>query len=241
MHHVIGSGPASIPAAVALTNRGLPVTILDAGRTLEPERQRLLRQLSQLPPEQWNADDLETLRGGDQKTRQGSIHVKLTYGSDYPWTPDPNQPLLEAPKESRFHYSMARGGMSNVWGGSILPNRATDIPDWPIRLEDLEPHYRAVLRFMPSTSVADDLAALLPMYTDTGEPLNPSRQAAAFLDDLGKARGSLGRARIHFGRSRLALATNGARTSGLRPLRALSLWVSVRTNLFDGVHPAPID
>ena len=208
MYYVIGSGPASISAAVALTDRGLPVTILDAGRTLEPERQNIIRQLSRLPPEQWSPSDLETLRGGDQKARQGSIHVKLTYGSDYPYS-DPDQPLQEATEESPFHYSMARGGLSNVWGASILPNRAADISDWPIRLEDLEPHYRAVLGFMPSTSVADDLASLLPTYTDGGKPLNPSRQAAAFLDDLGKARDSLQKARIHFGRSRLAVVANG--------------------------------
>ena len=208
MYYVIGSGPASISAAVALTDRGLPVTILDTGRTLEPERQDILRQLSRLPPEQWGASDLETLRGGDQKARQGLIHVKLTYGSDYPYS-DPEQPLQEAAEVSAFHYSMARGGLSNVWGASILPNRAADISDWPIRLEDLEPHYRAVLGFMPSTSVADDLATLLPTYTDRGEPLNPSRQAASFLDDLGKARGSLEKARIHFGRSRLAVIANG--------------------------------
>ena len=208
MYYVIGSGPASISAAVALTDRGLPVTIMDAGRTLEPEKEKILRQLSRLPPEQWNAADLEILRGGDQKTRQGSIHVKLTYGSDYPYS-DPDQPLQEATEESPFHYSMARGGMSNVWGASILPNRAADISDWPIRLEDLEPHYRAVLGFMPSTSVADDLAALLPTYTDRAEALHPSQQAGEFLDDLGKARGSLGRARIYFGRSRLAVTASG--------------------------------
>ena len=35
MHYVIGSGPASISAAVALVNRGLKVTIIDPGKTLE--------------------------------------------------------------------------------------------------------------------------------------------------------------------------------------------------------------
>lgn len=208
MYYVIGSGPASISAAVALTARGLPVTILDAGRTLEPERQEVLQRLSRLRPEQWNASDLEFLRGGDQKTRQGSIHVKLTYGSDYPYS-DPDHPLLEGTEESPFHYSMARGGLSTVWGGSLLPNRAADISDWPIWIEDLEPHYRAVLAFMPSTSVVDDLAALLPTYTDRAEPLRPSRQAGEFLDDLGKARESLTKARIHFGRSRLAVVAGG--------------------------------
>ena len=45
MFYVIGSGPAAISAAVALTERGLPVTILDAGRTLEKDKQEVLDRL----------------------------------------------------------------------------------------------------------------------------------------------------------------------------------------------------
>ena len=88
MFYVIGSGPAAISAAVALTSRGLPVTILDAGRTLEKEKQEILDRLGALPHEKWPAADLDILRGEDQTKRQGSIHVKLTYGSaDYPYAP----------------------------------------------------------------------------------------------------------------------------------------------------------
>ena len=38
MNYVIGSGPAAISAAMALVTRGVEVTILDTGKTLEPER-----------------------------------------------------------------------------------------------------------------------------------------------------------------------------------------------------------
>jgi choline dehydrogenase-like flavoprotein len=208
MFYVIGSGPAAISAAVALTDRGVPVTILDGGRTLEPDKQAILDRLDALPPGQWPAADLDTLRGGDQAKREGSIHVKLTYGSDYPYA-GASGSLMETEEEPPFHYSEARGGLSNVWGASQLPTRAEDIADWPISLADLEPHYRAVFDFMPTTTVADELASLLPTFTERGQELRPSRQADEFLGDLQKNREPLRRAGLHFGRSRVAVTAAG--------------------------------
>src|ERR1700759_1016892 len=102
MFYVIGSGPAAISAAVALTGRGVPVTILDAGRTREKKKQEFLNRLGALPPGQWPQADLDTLRGGDQAKRQGSIHVKLTYGSDYPYAAL-GESLLDTEEEPPFH------------------------------------------------------------------------------------------------------------------------------------------
>ena len=208
MNYVIGSGPAAISAAMALVTRGASVTILDTGKTLEPERQTVLDRLARQPKDQWAAEDLEFLRGGDQKARHGSIHSKQTYGSEYPYE-DVGEPLQAARDHSTFNYSQARGGLSNVWGGSLLPSRAEDIADWPITLADLDPHYRAVLDFTPSTEVADELAELLPIFKSPTQPLEPSRQAAEFLQDLRRHRPSLRRAGIHFGRSRMAVAAQG--------------------------------
>ncbi len=205
MFYVLGSGPAALSAATALVARGRRVTILDAGRTLEPERQEVLRRVSRQEPEDWDARDLETLRGGDQKSRQGKIHVKLSYGSDYPYR-DVERPLKEG---EGFHYSMARGGLSSVWGASLLPYRAEDIADWPIRIADLEPHYRAVLDFMPSAGVRDDLEETLPSYTERDDPFRPSAQAARFLEDMARHRPALKKAGIFFGRSRMAASASG--------------------------------
>jgi choline dehydrogenase-like flavoprotein len=208
MYYVIGSGPAAVSAAVALTARGLPVTILDAGRRLEQEKQAVLDRLGSLPRDRWPAAELDLLRGGDQQTRQGSIHVKLSYGSDYPYG-EADGTLFDSDEEPPFHYSHARGGLSTVWGASQLPSRDTDIADWPIGLADLEPHYRAVFDFMPTTAVDDELASLLPTYTSRGEELRPSRQADEFLRKLRSNREDLRRAGLHFGRSRVAVTAAG--------------------------------
>ena len=214
MYCVIGSGPASISAAMALVKRGLRVTILDGGKALEPDRQAVLDRLGSQKPDGWSAADLDRLRGDDQSSRHGAIHSKLTYGSEYPYE-DVAEPLMADRDHSPFHYSMARGGLSNVWGASILPSHARDMEAWPIGAEDLAEHYRAVLEFMPSTGVRDELEELLPTYVPTERPLAPSRQIAELLGDLRKRQPALRKAGIHFGRSRVAVAAEPCVYCGL--------------------------
>ncbi len=214
MYCVVGSGPASISAAMALVKRGMRVTILDGGRRLEPERQAVLERLGGQKPEGWPAADLDRLRGDDQSSRHGAIHSKLTYGSEYPYE-DVGEPLMTDRDHSPFHYSMARGGLSNVWGASILPARQRDMEGWPIGVEDLAEHYRAVLEFMPSTGVRDELEELLPAYVGVERPLGESRQIAELLADLRKRRTGLRKAGIHFGRSRVAVKAEGCVYCGL--------------------------
>jgi len=214
MHCVIGSGPASIAAAMALVKRGLRVTILDAGRRLEPDRQAVLDRLRAQKPGEWSAADLARLRGADQSSRHGSIHSKRTYGSEYPYE-DAGEPLLREPARTPFHYSMARGGLSNVWGASILPAHQRDMEGWPITAQDLAEHYRAVLDFMPSTAVRDELEELLPAHVRTERPLAPSRQIAALLADLRQRRAAVQKAGIHFGASRVAVEAEPCVQCGL--------------------------
>ena len=208
MYCVIGSGPAAIAATVALVKTGRKVTILDVGKTLEPERQEILARLSNQAPGQWNAEDLASLQGGDQKTRQGKIHSKFIYGSAYPYGDTAAEPVVANLARTPFNYSMAYGGFSNAWGASLLPAHEKDITDWPLALNDLEPHYRAVLDFMPSTAVEDELENLLPRHTSRDRPLRSSRQAAAFLRDLQHQQRRLEDRRIYFGKSRMAVAVS---------------------------------
>ena len=208
MIYVIGSGPAAIAAAVGLVNKGVHVTILDAGKTLEPEKQEILDRVALQERAQWSPADIDALRGEDQSSREGSIHVKRTYGSEYPYE-DHGVALHEPGQAADFHYSMACGGLSQVWGSSLMPARAQDIQGWPVTAAELAPHFRAVLDFMPSTAVKDDLEAVLPAFTERGECWEPSQQAAAFFADWKRHRDPLARSGIHFGRSRMAVKAGG--------------------------------
>jgi choline dehydrogenase-like flavoprotein len=99
--------------------------------------------------------------------------------------------------------------LSTVWGASLGPYCAKDISAWPIGITDLEPHYRAVLEFVPSTGEVDELEGILPTYTDKLDPLQPSQQAQRLITAMRANREKLTAAGIHFGTARVAIAASG--------------------------------
>jgi choline dehydrogenase-like flavoprotein len=101
--------------------------------------------------------------------------------------------------------SLAKGGLGCSWGGAVAPYTQHDIIDWPLSIEDLEPHYRAVLSFMPVSCVCDGLSDLVPFYGTDCTDHKPSAQAAVLLDRLQRNRNALESQGIFFGRSRLAV------------------------------------
>lgn len=199
MIHVVGSGPAGTAAAVALVERGLPVTMLDAGLDLEPERRALVERMGRQRPEEWSDDDLRALKG-PTRVKWGGVERKLAYGSDYPYRqPGP------AGEGDAGRRSFALGGLSTVWGGAVLPYRAADLLDWPVAAGDLDRHTEAVLSFVDRAFAVDDLADLFPLHTPDARPIAPSRQAEALLADAARHRAVLLREGLHVGRARLAV------------------------------------
>ncbi len=208
MYLVIGSGPAALAATMALVSQGHHVTILDAGTRLEEGRQKIVDRMSHQEPDSWNRDDLNSIIGERSATSE-TVHSKLSYGSSYSFDSRAGAVGVKWAEKQGFNHSLARGGLSNVWGSSLLPYRQEDISDWPINLSDLVSHYQAVMRFVPGTHFKDDLDEILPSYSDQENTLEPSRQGAALLDDLETRKKSLRRSGIFFGRSRLAIRANG--------------------------------
>jgi len=51
--YVVGSGPAGVACAKALLGAGKQVRMLDAGLTLEAEREGLVGKLRRSQPEEW--------------------------------------------------------------------------------------------------------------------------------------------------------------------------------------------
>lgn len=202
MIHVIGSGPAGVAATMALLARGRRVTMIDAGRELEPDRRAVVEQLQRQPKAEWDPQHLAAVRHGVVPSKKG-IPLKLTYGSDYPYRGvDAFLPLDKRPGVDTAA-SFARGGFSNVWGAAVLPFRQEDIADWPVTADDLAPHYRAVFDFVPLSGRQDDLADHFPLH-GSPDPLKPSAQARAFLSDLQRHRDPLRAAGMYFGAARLA-------------------------------------
>ncbi len=207
MIFVVGSGPAGVACASALLDAGENVTMLDAGLQLEPSRRTQLANLQAMPSTSWPDKSVAFLRDGGEATRDG-IRMKPAYGSDFAYRDPMSQPMTSDGAYGKP--SFARGGLSNVWGASVLPYSTEDMSDWPITAGDLAPHYRAVLEMMPFAARHDGLEEQFPLYHDDPGTLGVSSQAEALLGDLELNASTLTAHGVRFGASRLALRAEGA-------------------------------
>ena len=181
--------------------------MLDAGLTLEADRLGLVEKLKRSRPEDWAPADLAAYQAG-MNPDVGGVPLKLVYGSDFAYR--------EADEHLGVHYdnvglrpSLARGGLSNVWGAAMMPylerdlrNGRSSLPRWrhitqavlavhrTVRLPRLI--WRSCSRFTPATS---------PTCVPAGNASNCWRPWSA----TGTALAARG---IHFGRSRLAVRGN---------------------------------
>jgi len=202
MIYIVGSGAAGVSAAFGLVEKGFEVTMLDAGFELEPERAEIVQQLSSLDKERWDEGLVRRLKE-NMSPKIGGIAKKYVFGSDFPYRQTEYHPLVL--KNAKVYLSLAKGGLLNTWGASILPCRQEDIEGWPITIKDLEPHYKAVLSFMGNAITKDSLNDIFPTYTEDSQPFFMARQASSFLQNLEKNKDILKREGFFFGRSRLAM------------------------------------
>lgn len=197
---IIGSGPSGVSVAKALLDRGRTVVMLDAGKTLEEGPATRRDTLANTSPTDWSATERDGYQAPQFETPPGQAR---RYGSDFAMEPA-EATLTPDSAWLGLRASQARGGLSNLWGSAVLPNRQADIADWPINEADLAPHYRAVAEFLPVAGVADDLEALfpaLPMAGRHGAPSSP--QAQNLLDRAAKT--DLSAHNLHIGKSRVAV------------------------------------
>ena len=200
---VIGSGPAGVAAASALVSRGQDVLMLDGGVELEPGRAKIVAGLSQKKFSDWPPDQIAALQGKDLADAKG-IPIKKLFGSDFPYRETEDKIPWRAPGIA-VRPSLAFGGLSNVWGATMLPHRQEDISDWPIKNSDLAEHYRAAAKIAGLAGRRDDLEELFPLHCDNPVALRPSRQADQLLKNLEQHRDALRARGWRFGQARLAI------------------------------------
>src|ERR1700722_6628756 len=212
-HCVIGSGPAGVGCASALLARGARVLMLDAGIELEPDRARIVHELSQKKVSDWPAAQIAAVHGDSDADLKGLPNKKL-FGSDFLYRESVEKIPWRA-HDVALAPSLGLGGLSNVWGATMLPLRASDITDWPIQLADLDEHYRAAAQIMGLAARRDALEELFPLHAQNPAALKPSRQAERLLANLERQREALRARGWNFGQSRLAMrAADSPRGSG---------------------------
>ncbi|MEV8467685.1 GMC oxidoreductase [Fluviibacterium sp. DFM31] len=174
---VIGSGPSGIAAVKARLALGRAVILLDGGKTLEPEHAAPRDALAGTVPAAWEASDVARYKAGQYNASPGQIRK---FSSDFAMEPAAVTFAEAGPVALRA--SRAVGGLSNLWGTAVLPYAARDMAGWPITAQDLAPHYRAVLGFLPVSARRDALADLLPDgLPEAPSLLTPSPQAQVLL------------------------------------------------------------
>lgn len=203
MIYIIGSGPTGIASAMALLSKGQAVTMLDAGIELEPSRQESVDRMATQPHKEWESRSVAQIKENMESSAAG-IPLKYSYGSNFPYK-GTDELIPRQIENVALLPSLAKGGFSNVWGSAILPYLKEDIQEWPITVEDLAPHYRSVLSFMPVSGQEDDLATKFPLYTEQAQPLPASNQIQSFLRSLDAKRQDLHREGFLYGTSRLAV------------------------------------
>ena len=198
---VIGSGPSGVAVATALLSRGRKVLMIDGGKELEAEAAEARTRIAGMDPRKWTDGDREAWQTGQFETPEGQVR---RFGSDFAM--ETAEATLNHSEGFALRASRAVGGLSNLWGAAVLPNRAEDIADWPISWNDLEPHYRAVSEFMPIAGGADGLEALFPVLPMAEKkPLPPSPQGAVLLKRINKRRATLAKIGVHAGAARVAV------------------------------------
>ncbi|MFZ5893989.1 MAG: hypothetical protein ACOY0T_23200 [Myxococcota bacterium] len=209
MHYVIGSGPSGVAAAKALLDAGEQVTLLDAGQQCEPERLQAARRLAEIGPERWLPSDLSSIRPA--QVDRSRIPIKLSYGSSFPYGLEEMERLDQV--GTKCFLSLARGGLSNVWGAAVLPTLQRDIADWPFDLSALTPHYARIAEIMPLAADHDDLEEQFPFYRAPSQSLRPSMLAAKLLRRMSARRKQLAASGVTFGKSRLAVRAQASASS----------------------------
>ena len=196
---VVGSGPAGICAALALTEAGRTVLMLDG-----------------------DADDT----GGDP--------AAVDLGPDNGLSPKLRTPqarrllarFVEANPITGENFlaagSLARGGLSRIWGGFVAEFDAADLKDWPIDHAALAPSYAKIAaRIGISGSSNDAMSAALGSNGPLQPPL-PLGAASALLLQRHEQAGKSGGLRL--GHARNALLSQPLDGRSACDLRGACLW-----------------
>lgn len=202
---VIGSGPSAVSAAYALAGKGERVTVVDAGYSLETERRNRVALLAERDPGDWG--DEAAIFYENVEFGAGGVKEKKLFGSDF--ASRASQAFRIERENAVFCTSLARGGLSNIWGRGVEPAAREDLAHWPVSYDRLREYYAKVLEFMPLSADRDGLLACYPLFTDSFNRPPLSAQARVLAGQFRKNEKALGERGIYGGVSRIAASYSG--------------------------------
>ena len=174
---IIGSGPAAVGAALALTSAGVVPTVVDIGAQLDPENRSALERIRHQGPDAWGDEDMSLITSQPVTSQVEGLPEKRSYGSNFAFR-DVGQlvGVRAEPGAHRAVISGAYGGFSSVWGSQLMPFTSDTLDEWPCGAAAMETHYRAVLGEVPLVGHRDDLSEQFPLFAEPSPlPLEAER------------------------------------------------------------------
>ena len=174
---VIGSGPSGWSATRTLTRLGHEVTVIDSALVeSDPIENKSIKTVS-------------------------TLNRKLYFGSDLPYRNFPFGPSLGSHEVNPI-FSFARGGLSLVWGATMLPYCKEDTACWPFDITTLENRFLELSKQIPITGAKDGLSSTYgDIYSRRG--ILPSGRVVRILENAEKIKIP----GVQIGLSRLAVET----------------------------------
>ena len=202
---VLGSGPAAVACAHALIKAGRQVVMIDPGRKLPGDRVALAEEFRKNPDPDCFVARLRAMR----RELPAELRPKrLPFSSAHVYQ-DVDRVLPVATQGAQITRSLATGGLSAMWGATVMPLSSRSFRNWPVTAKEMAPFYRNVADIMDVPRVHDDLEELYPNFGNA-PPTALSEQGAQLMANLLNSRGRLARDGITFGRNRSAIGTNYA-------------------------------
>ena len=176
---VVGSGPTGFVSSKKLLERGYRVTIIDTA--LEESDKHY-------------------------NSPENTQNQKLFFGSNLPY-----RQFLFGPKiynlNAKTSTSFAAGGLSLVWGATMLPFASKDLVKWPMDFSKLEPFYSEISGWIPIAGRSDQLSSI---YNDfiSRDAVISSQRVVKMLETISSSQD------LCYGFSRLAVETGTYEKSG---------------------------
>jgi ferredoxin len=173
---VIGTGPSGWSTTKKLLSLGHDVTVIDTGLV--------------------ESDTTSDLQAG-----RSHLSKKMFFGSDLPYRSFPSGPS-HASNQVNPLSSFAKGGLSLVWGATMLPYCPEDTTEWPKHISTLEKYFVEIVGEIPVTGEFDGLSAAYgDFYSRNG--ISPSSRINRLLESYSTLKDD----EISVGVSRLAVET----------------------------------
>lgn len=194
---VVGSGPAGVSAALALTEAGRTVLMLDGSDDGTHPAQNDLGPDNGLSPK---------LRAPEARRLLSRFaQANAVMGENF----------LAAG-------SLARGGLSRIWGGFAAEFDAGDLKDWPITHAALAPSYARITTRIGISGSSDDAMSAALGASGALQPPLPLGAASALLLQRHEQTGKSGGLRL--GHARNALLSRPLEGRNACDLRGACLW-----------------